>query len=73
MATLDLDEEPEFQTDLRPCPFCKGKVKLMKYIDHYYIRCAECEVIMHAKEYGKNGVDELVQRWNGHLEERHGS
>ena len=38
MATLDLDEEPEFQTDLRPCPFCKGKVKLMKYIDHYYIR-----------------------------------
>lgn len=67
MNVPDLTEDVDDQPQLKTCPLCGGKVIMSKYIEHYTIRCPNCELILHAQQYGQEGVEDLVARWNNRI------
>lgn len=50
---------------LKPCPFCGGEAKLMKYGNSHYVSCLKCSVstVRSFQECGE-GNEHAISLWN---------
>lgn len=59
-------------TELKPCPFCGGKAKAIKFLritlkqkDTYYVECAVCRV----RTMVELDIDTAIETWNRRAED----
>lgn len=61
------EEVVKYSADLKSCPFCGGKAKIMLFLGRYSVACTNCPACMVASPIGydeyKDTVD-LVECWN---------
>lgn len=59
--------------ELKPCPFCGGKAKLMHYKiksdDWWYVACEACEVALDPLYFGEQDKEQAIERWNKRVRE----
>lgn len=52
-------------TELKPCPFCGGKAKIMKMGYPHWIYCLDCGARVHGRVVGeKEGEEASIKAWN---------
>ena len=52
-------------TELKPCPFCGGKAKIMKMGYPHWIYCLDCGARVHGRVIGeKEGEEASIKAWN---------
>lgn len=59
-------------TELRPCPFCGGKVKLVTDLTQtkdpvYCFECEDCGVLVYMDDL--NDKDKSIKAWNNRVSE----
>ena len=62
-------------TELKPCPFCGGKAKVILFLCHRAVACTECPACilpdkesMKRFELGDNETEERIKEWNRRAE-----
>ena len=65
MTGIPPDENAEYKTGLKPCPFCGGKPRYKKLqLGGAVIECIHCDIFL-----GQVLGDDVVKAWNRRVDE----